>query len=170
MAASLGISVQAFDKWGIEPVARIGREKFFDCRNVLDAKLAEVEAKHQSSQPEGVDGEEYDPLLDYKRSQEEYRLTKARREAQEIKNDRDVGRLVPVGFAIYSLSGLASEMATIFDTLPLTMKRKHPDLESRHLDSFTREITRARNLAAELGEKIPEQLEEYLMEMEIATA
>jgi hypothetical protein len=26
MAASLGISVQAFDKWGVQPVERIGRE------------------------------------------------------------------------------------------------------------------------------------------------
>lgn len=162
MAASLGISVQAFDKWGVEPVARVGREKFFDCRSVLDAKLAELEAKHQQAQPAGADGEEIDPLLDYHRAQEEYLLTKARREAQELRNSREARRVVPVEFAIYSLSRVVAEVAAQLDTLPLTMKRKHPDLEPRHLDSLTREITKARNTAAQGADKMPEILEDFL--------
>ncbi len=162
MAASLGISVQAFDKWGIKPVARIGRNKYFTAAAVLESKLADLEAKHQQQQPAGADGEEIDPLLDYRRAQEEYRLTKARREAQELKNDRDSRRVVPVEFAIYSLSRIVAEVAAQLDTLPLTMRRKHPDLEGRHLDSLTREITRARNTAAQAGDKLPEILEEYL--------
>lgn len=39
MATSLGISTQAFDKWGVEPVARIGREAFYDVRSVLENRL-----------------------------------------------------------------------------------------------------------------------------------
>lgn len=158
MAASLGISVQAFDKWGIEPVARIGRSVYFDCRTVLNSRLAQAEAKQQSAQP---DGEDVDPMLDYKRDQEEYRLTKARREAQELKNDRDARRVVPVEFAIFSLSRVVADVASQLDTLPMTMKRRHPDLEARHLDSLTREITRARNTAAGAADKMPAILDEY---------
>ncbi|MGM0913286.1 MAG: terminase small subunit [Pseudomonadota bacterium] len=166
MAASLGISVQAFDKWGIKPVARIGRNKYFTAAAVLEAKLSEMEAKQQQHQPQGADGEEIDPLLDYHRAQEEYRLTKARREAQELKNDRDARRVVPVEFAIYSLTGLASQIATIFDTLPLTVRRKHPDLAQRYLLSFEREVTKARNAAAELPEKLPDLLDGYWQHLE----
>lgn len=158
MAASLGISVQAFDKWGIEPVARIGRSVYFDCRTVLNSRLAQAEAKQQPAQP---DGEEIDPMLDYKRDQEEYRLTKARREAQELKNDRDSRRVVSVEFAIFGLSRVVSEIATTLDTLPLTMARRHPDLKARHLESLNREITRARNTAASAADNSPAILDEY---------
>jgi|SRR5690554_158319 len=166
MAASLGISVTAFDKWGIEPIARIGREVFFDCRSVLNAKLAEAEAKQQPQQPDEIDGEALDPLLSYRKEQEEYKLLKARREAQELRNDRDARRVVPVEFAIYALTGTASQIATIFDTLPLTIRRKHPELAQRYLTSFEREVTKARNAAAELPEKIPDLLDGYWQHLE----
>lgn len=162
MAASLGISVQAFDKWGIEPVARMGRSVYFDCRSVLSARLELAEARHQSSQPVGADDEEIDPMLSYRQDQEDYRLTKARRESQEIKNDRELARLVPVEFAIFSLSRVSAEIASVLDTLPLTMKRMHPDLEPRHLNSLLMEATRARNTAAMVGDKMPEILDEFL--------
>ncbi|WP_445005471.1 terminase small subunit [Halomonas mongoliensis] len=166
MAASLGISVTAFDKWGIEPVARIGREVFFDVRSVLDAKLSEAEAKQQQHQPGEIDGEVIDPLMSYRKDQEDLRLTRARAESQELKNDRDARRVVPVEFAIYALSGTASQIATIFDTLPLTIRRKHPELAQRYLQSFDREVTKARNVAAELPEKLPTLLDGYWQHLE----
>ncbi|EJM8677149.1 DNA-packaging protein, partial [Escherichia coli] len=36
MASSIGISVQAFDKWGVPPVERRGREVFYDVKTVLE--------------------------------------------------------------------------------------------------------------------------------------
>ena len=48
MASSLGISVQAFDKWKVDPVAKIGREVFFDVRSVVINRL-ENAAKQQRS-------------------------------------------------------------------------------------------------------------------------
>ncbi|MYL22339.1 DNA-packaging protein [Halomonas alkaliantarctica] len=168
MAASLGISVQAFDKWEVEPIARIGREKFFDCRTVLDSKLAEQAEKHRQQQPSAIEGEEIDPLLSYRKEQEDYRLTRARREAQELKNDRDAGRVVPTDFAVFALSRTAVEIASILDTVPLTMRRKHPELEARQLDSLLREITRARNAAASISEQMPEIVKEYSATVEVS--
>lgn len=54
MALSLGISVQAFDKWNVEPVDKMGREKFFSVKDVLTNRIQNHEAKRQPS------GEELD--------------------------------------------------------------------------------------------------------------
>lgn len=47
LAASLGISVQAFTKWGIEPVAKIGREVFFTVEDVIDYCVARAERRER---------------------------------------------------------------------------------------------------------------------------
>lgn len=48
MALSLGISVQAFDKWKVDPIAKIGREVFFDVRSVVINRLKNAEKTPQS--------------------------------------------------------------------------------------------------------------------------
>lgn len=164
MAASLGISVQAFDKWGVQPVARIGRSAYFDVRSVLDNRLANVAPRHSPDETEG----EFDPLLDHKREQEEYLLTKERRIGQQQKNEVAARKVVPSEFAIFTLSKVAAEIAAILDTLPLAMKRKHPDLETRHLDTLMRELARARNQASGLDEKLPELLDDFFDSIDTA--
>ncbi len=156
MAASLGISVQAFDKWGVQPVARIGRNAYFDVRSVLDNRLANTAARSNQEEPEGID-----PYIEHKRDQEEYLLTKERRIGQQQKNEIAARKVVPSEFAIFTLSKVAAEIAAILDTLPLTMKRKHPDLETRHLDTLMRELARARNKASGLDERLPELLDDF---------
>lgn len=157
MAASLGISVQAFDKWGLKPVERIGREAFYDCRSVLGFKLAQAEAKQQPEDEVGID-----PLVDAKLQQERLRLTAAQAEGQELKNEVTKRKSVPVEFATFVLSRIAAEIASGLDTLPLTLKRRHPDLEVRHIESVQRELAKVRNRAASLDDRLPELLDEYL--------
>lgn len=157
MAASLGISVQAFDKWGVKPVERIGREAFFTAEAVLENRL-QREAEKQ--QPEGLEG--LDPLAEAKLTQERLRLTAAQAEGQELKNEVTRRKSVPVEFALFVLSRIAAEIASGLDTLPLTLKRRHPDLEVRHIESVQREIAKVRNRAALLDERLPELLDEYL--------
>lgn len=164
MAASLGISVQAFDKWGVQPVARIGRSAYFDVRSVLDNRMANTAARSNPEEPDG----EFDPLLEHKRDQEEYLLTKERRIGQQQKNEIAARKVVPSEFAIFTLSKVAAEIAAILDTLPLTMKRKHPDLETRHLDTLMRELARARNKASGLDEKLPELLDDFFDSIDTA--
>ena len=57
---------------------------------------------------------------------------------------------------------MAAEIASILDTLPLTLKRKHPDLEVRHIESVQRELAKARNRSATLDDRLPGLLNEYL--------
>lgn len=158
MAASLGITVQAFDKWKVEPVTRIGRENFYDVRSVLNNRLALAEQKADASQ--GMEG--IDPLIEYKLMVQREGLTAAQRVAQEKKNEIADKQLVPVDFAIYALSKIAAQLGSLLDTVPLKLKRKHPDIGVQHVETLQREIALARNLAAESGERLPEYLDEYL--------
>lgn len=51
MSRSLGISVQAFDKWHVFPVEKVGREAFYSVRDVLDNRLE----KQKPSSAEDLD-------------------------------------------------------------------------------------------------------------------
>ena len=159
MAESLDISVPAFDKWGVEPVTKIGRESFYDVRSVLDNRL-----KHQGDkqQPTGPDGEIIDPLIDYRLQQERLRLTSAQADAQERKNQVQEKELVPVGFMVFALGRLSALLGSKLDTIPKNLKRKHPDLAIRHMEGIEREIAVTRNEAVGLSEAIPEILDDYI--------
>lgn len=154
MAASLGISVQAFDKWGVLPAARIGREVFYDARAVLDNRL-----EHQGGKKQLDD--ELDPLAEQKLTQEKLRLTKAQAEAQELKNEVTRRTLIPADFAVFALGQIVPEVASLMDTLPMTLRRKHPDLEARHITTLEREATKVRNACAGFADKLPELADEF---------
>lgn len=158
MAASLGISVQAFDKWAVQPVDRIGREVFYDAKAVLLNRLQLQEQKHQPDD----DDSGVDPYIEMKLAQERLRLTAAQAEGQELKNDIAHRRSVPVDFSTFVLSRITAEISSILDTLPMTLKRRHPDLEVRHIDSVQRELAKARNRAAALDDALPDYLNEYI--------
>lgn len=108
------------------------------------------------------DSEGVDPLAEARLTQERLRLTSAQAEGQELKNEVTKRKSVPSGFATFVLSRLASEIGSILDTLPLTLKRRHPDLEVRHIESVQRELAKARNRAATLDDRLPGLLDEYL--------
>ncbi|WP_285640870.1 terminase small subunit [Pseudomonas sp. NBRC 100443] len=159
MAASLGISTQAFDKWGVEPVARIGREAFYDVRSVLENRLAQAERKHQ---PEGDYPDGIDPYAEAKLTQERLRLTAAQAYAQEQKNQVQDKLLVPAPFATFALAKIAAKIGSALETVCKTVSRRHPDADPLVMESFEREIALARNLSAEFSDDIPGILDEYL--------
>lgn len=158
MAASLGISVQAFDKWGVKPVAKIGRETFYDVRSVLDNRL-----KHQGAKDQPVDdnGEPIDPLIEYKLQQERLRLTKAQADGQELRNRVKERLLVPTDFCTFAITRLCSMLGSALDTIHVKVKRKQPDIDVRFLEAIEREVAVTRNEAADLADKLPELLNEF---------
>lgn len=152
MAASLGISVQAFDKWGVTPTERRGREVLYDVRTVLENRL-----EHQSQkQPAAED----DPAVNIEF--ERWRLTKAQADAQELKNAKDMTEVVETAFCVFVLSRVAAEIAGILDGIPLAMQRRFPELENRHIEFLKRDVVKAMNKAAATGELVPELLNEYI--------
>jgi phage terminase Nu1 subunit (DNA packaging protein) len=156
MADSLGISVQAFDKWGVKPVEKIGRESFYDVRSVVDNRLQHQTGKQQP----GAD--EPDPLIAYKIDCERLRLLTEQADAQARKNKIGDKELVPVGFMVFALASLSAQLASTLNTVHKNVKRKHPDINVRHLEAVETEIAVTRNAAAGLADRIPELLDEYL--------
>lgn len=159
MAASLGISPQAFDKWGVEPISRIGREAFYTVQDVVQNRIDNAARKQQ---PGGVDAEGIDPLLEYKLTQERLRLTAAQADAQEKKNQVAEKLLVPVPFATFALAKIAAQIGSKLETVGKTVSRRHPDIDPRILETLEREIALARNVSAKAADDLPEILDEYL--------
>ncbi|MFO6427320.1 terminase small subunit [Escherichia coli] len=52
-------------------------------------------------------------------------------------------------------------MPLLLDGIPLSVQRRFPELENRHVDFLKRDITKAMNKAAALDELIPGLLSEY---------
>lgn len=78
MAASLHVSVQAFDKWGVSPVEKIGREAFFDMRSVLENRMNAMSRKQQPSPSEPEESVDESEWL-----KERVRLTRAQADNME---------------------------------------------------------------------------------------
>lgn len=157
-SASCGICQAAFDKWNVKPVARIGRETFFDIRSILDNRLANFErlkleplrSKQLNDPDEGT--------LEYER----LRLTKAQAENMEIKNEIAKGSIAPVELITWVLSDVAGEAAGEIDAIPLSIRRKHPMLENRVIEDIKRHCVKAQNAIARVDERLGTKLDEYL--------
>ena len=67
-----------------------------------------------------------------------------------------------MGFAAFALGHIAPQISSILDTVSLKVRRKHPDMDPRFIETFQREIAAASNLAAEFGDLVPGLLDEYV--------
>ncbi|SQL57352.1 terminase small subunit [Escherichia coli] len=113
----------------------------------------EVEELRQASETDLQPG-----TIEYER----HRLTRAQADAQELKNARDSAEVVETAFCTFVLSRIAGEIASILDGIPLSVQRRFPELENRHVDFLKRDIIKAMNKAAALDELIPGLLSEYI--------
>lgn len=155
MAKSCRVSATAFDKWGVTPVERKGREAFYDVASVIDNRVSN--AINQVTNDKGeIDDDE---LLRVR-----IRLLTAQAEAQELKNERDRGDVIDTEFCMYALSKLASQISSIMDSLPLTMQRRFPQITPAMLDALKREVVKTCNASAKAADNLPQILADYLME------
>lgn len=115
------------------------------------------EAGGEFDGPEGLD-----PYAEHKLTIERLRLTSAQAEHQELKNEVAHRKLIPVEFFAFAFGKFIPAAASIFDTLVMTLRRRHPDLTPGQLDSINREITKARNLIAQSSDRLPEWHDEFI--------
>ncbi|EML9988448.1 TPA: terminase small subunit [Citrobacter farmeri] len=155
MAKSCKVGVTAFDKWGIEPIQRIGREAFYDVASVVSNR---VENELSKIMDQGGDIDDAELL------KARIRLTNAQADAQELKNARETGEVIDTAFATYVLAKLAAEIGSIMDSLPLTINRKFPDMETRYSNAIKVEVNRAVSRASTVADLIPEMAERYIEE------
>lgn len=100
--------------------------------------------------------------LDYER----LRLTRAQADNMEIKNQIARAEVAPIDLIEKVISKAAAEAAGILDSLPLTIKRKHPELDTQIIESIKRQTVKAMNAIAASGESIEPVLDEYIASME----
>ncbi|HDX4047773.1 TPA: terminase small subunit [Enterobacter soli] len=155
MAKSCNVGVTAFDKWGIVPVQRVGREAFYDVASVVQNRV-ENELGKIVEQGGDIDDAE---LLKAR-----IRLINAQADAQELKNARETGEVIDTAFATYALAKLSGEVGAIMDSLPLVISRKYPGMERRYLDAIKSEVSRVMNLAANLADSIPGMAQRHIDE------
>lgn len=98
MASSIGISVQAFDKWGVPPVERRGREVFYDVKTVLEI---DRERRQQNQKSSGGENDLEERLL-----QARVNLTEEQAIAQRLKNQVAEHKVIDTAFSIFALSRL----------------------------------------------------------------
>lgn len=108
------------------------------------------------------DEEGVDPLVEYKLLEERRGLTAAQRISQETKNEVDAKRLIPAPFITFAFAKFIPATGSIFDTVIMTLRRRHPDLTPGQLDSINRELTKARNIIAQAAERLPEWHDEFI--------
>ncbi|MBB7079383.1 terminase small subunit [Escherichia coli] len=155
MAKSCRVSATAFDKWGVTPVERKGREAFYDVASVIDNRVNNAISQLTNDKGEIDD----DELLRVR-----IRLLTAQAEAQELKNERERGDVIDTEFCMYALSKLASQISSIMDSLPLTMQRNFPQMPPAMLHGIKREVVKACNASARVADNLPQILADYLRE------
>jgi phage terminase Nu1 subunit (DNA packaging protein) len=143
MAASCGISTQAFKQWGVEPVARIGRESFFDVASVLRNRLAKQQDRSKAAAPEPSSC-----ALDTDR--ERMLLTRVQREGQELKNAQLRRELAPIQLIEWTLGKIGNQIGAVLDSIPLKVKKVVPRLTAVEVEHIKREIVKAQNAAARI--------------------
>jgi len=106
--------------------------------------------------------EEEDDSVERQLTQERLRLTAAQAEAQELKNEVTKKRLIPADFITFAFAKFIPAAGSIFDTVVMTLRRRHPDLTPGQLDSISRELTKARNTIAQAADRLPEWHDEFI--------
>lgn len=148
MAASCGVSVKSFQAWNVEPVARIGRESFFEVSTVLANRLARQTERARLAAPSAdeIDAERERALL-----------TREQREGQSLKNAQLRKELAPIALIEWTLGKVANQIGAVLDSIPLKVKKVVPRLTAVEVEHIKREVVKAQNAAA----RVTVDLDEY---------
>ncbi len=157
MAKALGISVQAFDKWEVQPVARRHKygEAFYSVGDVVtfaeDRARENERKKLERFMPEGEDLEGVNPAeLMLEQEVAKLRLTKAQARGQELKNEVNEKKQASVQMITWALSRIGQQISAALDPLPSKIKHRLPQLTTAEIHIIKDQVATCKNLAAEV--------------------
>lgn len=147
MAAALGISVVAFDTWGVKPAAQRHErgESFYVVRDVLDNRLEWQRKRLEKAAPD-LDAAE----LTEAKERAELAWTEARAEGQRLKNAALRRELAPVAMVQWAISQAGSQIAATMGTIKGKVKRAMPSLNNAALHEIEQLAIEAQNVAADV--------------------
>lgn len=130
-----------------------------DCRNAY--------IRHLRNQTRRGTEQESEPLIDpdsleYQR----LRLTREQADNMALKNEQARAKLIPIELLTMILSRVAGEWAGLIDTIPLNLKRKHPQLDTQLLDDIKWHCVKAQNSVARLDAVTDEVVADYAASVE----
>lgn len=160
MALSLRLSPTGFEKWDVQPIAKIGRETFYDCKAVLDNRLNEA-GNNCPTSPTFDITDIADPVEQLKARKLEQEIV-----ALELKNGVLEGRSLPATIVTEVITRVLSPAIGIFETLPLEITRRYPELDQRVIRDIEKAIAKIRNEAAEVPQHLDEILDDIVSEAE----
>ena len=90
---------------------------------------------------------------------ERARHEKAKADAQELKNDIEMSRVSDVIVIAEVLASIGSQIVSILNAIPANIKNRVPKLTNSEIEIIKREIVKAQNAAADIGEAYKESEE-----------
>lgn len=118
---------------GIEPIGNSGKSIFYDSAEANRAIWAN-DPKAKNDNPEF--------------EKERTLLVMEQRRKLSRENDLAEGLVAPVETITQILSIACKQIASTLDALPLTLKKRNPNLTSRDIELVRKEIAKCRNAAA----------------------
>lgn len=158
-AAGFGVSVQAFVRWGVEPVAKIAGQTYYlplticEFRNARDRR--ELEEKVQRLEEANAVSES---------DREKTLLVREQRIGQELKNAQSRRELAPVDLIDWTLSRVGAQISALLEAIPLKVKQLLPKMTAAEIGLIEREVIKAQNAAA----SVTVDFDEYDRERESA--
>lgn len=150
----------------VRQVQRLIADGLFDqhltvAENVI-RYIRQLRKSSSVSSPDEPETELIPGTLDY----EKLRLTKAQADNMEIKNQISRGEVAPIELIEKVITSSSAEASGILDSLPLMVKRKHPELSSQIIESIKRQVVKAQNAIARSDSAIEPVLQEYISSLE----
>ena len=172
LAEIFGVDPRTIERWQVQGLPHVsgggkGMEVTFDSAQVIEwyvQREKEIENEKLRSELDDLRAAGESDLQPGTTEYERYRLTKAQADGQELKNARETGEVTDTEFVLCALRGLANQISSIMDSLPLTMQRQFPGMTPAMLDGLRKETARACNACAKTADNLPRILKDYLME------
>ncbi len=146
MAAALEISLSAFQKWRVDPVARIGRKVYYEVSTVI-ANRQEHQARQLEQRPKPETPED----ADLAQRQAKIGLTRAQAEGQELKNAQIRAELAPVKLIEWVIDQAGKGIARHLAGIPAAVKRSCSKLRPSDMKILQAEIVKAQRAAADMS-------------------
>jgi phage terminase Nu1 subunit (DNA packaging protein) len=170
---AIGISYNAFSKWGVPVHSEEGRQKLFLLKDVLEVYRRRIERelrpaieRELRAEAAGAMDGELDPfLIKAQLDKQRTRLTDAQAEHQEMKNQMMRHEIAPFSFFTFVLGRAANGIASVMDGLPSELVRRL-SLKPQQVDKVRAVTAAASEAIAALGDEewVAARYDEYLAE------
>ena len=143
LAEIIGVSERTLTTWQkngmpISYDGRRGEANLYDTENVIAWRI-----KNRIQEITG-EGDKSGLNLEQERAQ------LAQEQHRKIKRENDIedNLVAPLGILTDALASITTQMASIFEALPLTLKKRCPSLTAKEVEVIKKEIAKTRNTAA----------------------